>query len=406
MSAWRSLVVGALLLFIGVNLRSVILAVPPILPLIRQDLGLSYTATGLLTSLPTLIMGAAAWSSGLLVERIGARIAVTSGLALLAMGALLRAAFPLAIPIFLFTILMSLGIALAQTTAAVLIRRWFPSKIGLLSAIFTDGLIIGETIGAGLTVPLMLWLFGSDGWRASFVLWGLPVGVLLAFWLWLAPAEPPRLFIPPPVPVSSAEVEVEREAQEKRIIPAKTPVRTIHLGLLLGSGSLIYFGMNAWIANYNQAQHMASVTPLALTLLNAAQLPSSLGVTFFAQRMTGHRWPFIAAGCVCLAAILLLILGPASLEPLWAALLGASSALVFTLSLALPALLATPARVARLAGATLSIGYSMAFIGPFIGGGLWDLFNVPALAFAPVLVASVVLVVAGVMLPASYALRA
>jgi CP family cyanate transporter-like MFS transporter len=402
MSAWRSVVVGALLLLIGVNLRSVILAVPPILPLIRQNLGLSYTATGLLTSLPTLIMGAAAWSSGLLVERIGARVAVTTGLALLATGALLRAAFPLAVPIFLFTILMSLGIAMSQTTAAVLIRRWFPAHIGLLSAIFTDGLIIGETIGAGLTVPLMLMLFGPDGWRASFLLWGLPVVVLLAFWLWLAPAEPrqPAIPIQSTMPVSSAEIEVEQH--EKKILPAKTPVRTVHLGLLLGSGSLIYFGMNAWIANYNQALHIASMTPYALTLLNAAQLPSSLGVTFFAQRMTGHRWPFIAAGFVCMCSILFWIFGPTSLEPLWAALLGTSSALVFTLGLALPALLAAPTKVARLAGATLSIGYSMAFIGPFIGGGLWDLFNVPALAFAPVLAASVVLAVAGVMLPASY----
>lgn len=186
-SAWRGVALGALLLLIGVNLRSVILAVPPILPLIRQNLGLSYTETGLLTALPTLVMGAAAWSSGLLVERTGARRAVTWGLALLAAGALLRAVFPLAIPIFLFTLLMSLGIALAQTTASVLIRRWFPARIGLLSAIFTDGLIIGETIGAGLTVPLMLWLFGPDGWRSTFVLWGLPIVVLLAFWLWLAP---------------------------------------------------------------------------------------------------------------------------------------------------------------------------------------------------------------------------
>lgn len=164
--------------------------------------------------------------------------------------------------------------------------------------------------------------------------------------------------------------------------------------------------MNNWIATYNQALHLASLTPLTLTLLNAAQLPSSLGVTFFAQRMTGHRWPFITAGLVCLVTMLAWIFGPASLEPLWAALLGAGSALVFTLGLALPALLATPAHVARLAGATLSIGYSMAFLGPFIGGGLWDLFNVPALAFAPVVVASVALAVAGAMLPAFYSRRA
>ena len=101
-------------------------------------------------------------------------------------------------------------------------------------------------------------------------------------------------------------------------------------------------------------------------------------------------------------AILAWIFGPASLEYVCAALLGASSALVFTLGLALPALLAGPTNVARLSGATLSISYSTAFIGPFIGGGLWDLFGLPALAFVPVVAASAMLVIAGLMLPARH----
>lgn len=400
-STWYSVLVCALLVLVGINLRSVILAVPPVLPLIRHDVGLDYTETGLLTSLPTLIMGGAAWLSGLLVERIGARSAVTGGLALLGIGALLRAVWGAALPIFFFTFVLGLGIALGQTTVSVLVRRWFPGHIGFVTALFTDGLILGETLGAGATVPLMLWLLGNDAWRATFVLWGLPVVVLLAFWLWLAPREPQkeheRL-------AAQDLVAGPVELQEPANLPApvtteKVPVRTIHLGLLLGSGSLIYFGMNSWIATYNQALGRGGLTPLALTILNALQLPSSLGVTFFAQRLVGKRWPFIASGVVCLIVILAWIFGPASLEYPCAGLLGASSALVFTLGLALPALLAGPNKVARLAGATLSISYSTAFIGPFIGGGLWDLFGQPALAFAPVAAASLVLIVAGVMLP-------
>ncbi|HKV58139.1 MAG TPA: MFS transporter [Ktedonobacteraceae bacterium] len=394
LTAWRSFIVYILLLFIGINLRSVILAVPPVLPLIKHDLDLSYTATGLLTSMPILIMGATAWSSGLLVERIGGRNAVTFGLLLLAGGALLRALWPGAFPLFLFTVLLSLGIALTQTTVPVLVRRWFPAHIGLATALFTDGLIIGETLGAGATVPVMSGFLGSNAWVATFIFWGLPVVVLLVFWLWLAPAAPPQAFILP------SSKETITEAGE--VLPApktKTSVSTLHLGFLLGSGSLIYFAMNSWIANYNQAINHANLTPLALTILNAAQIPSSLLVTFFAQRMTGRRWPFVLAGSICFGAILGWIFTPASLEYLWAALLGASSALVFTLALALPALLAAPGKVARLTGATLSIGYGTAFVGPFIGGGLWDLFNLPALAFLPVFLASILLIFLGTFLP-------
>ncbi|HEY6540792.1 MAG TPA: MFS transporter [Ktedonobacteraceae bacterium] len=391
LSAWRSFIVYLLLLFIGINLRSVILAVPPVLPLIKHDLNLSYTATGLLTSMPILIMGATAWSSGLLVERIGGRRAVTWGLFLLAGGSLLRALLPGAFPLFLFTVLLSLGIALTQTTIPVLVRRWFPEHIGFATALFTDGLILGETLGAGATLPVMAGFLGNKAWVATFVFWGIPVVVLLIFWLALAPTTSPRPAISSPTPTSPDDV-----------IPApetKTSVSTWHLGFLLGSGSLIYFAMNSWIANYNQAIQHSSLTPLALTILNASQIPSSLLVTVFAQRMTGRRWPFVLAGCICIGAMFGWLVTPGSLEYLWAALLGASSALVFTLALALPALLAAPGKVARLTGATLSLGYSTAFVGPFIGGGLWDIFNLPALAFLPVFLASILLIFLGTFLP-------
>src|SRR6476469_1789230 len=69
----RTLLVFALIVFVGVNLRSVILAVPPVLPLIQRDLRLSYTATGLLTSLPLLLMCAFALPAGLLAGRFGGR---------------------------------------------------------------------------------------------------------------------------------------------------------------------------------------------------------------------------------------------------------------------------------------------------------------------------------------------
>jgi len=51
----------------------VILSVPPALPALHQALGLSYSAGGLLTSLPVLIMAAGAIPGAYLVSRVGAR---------------------------------------------------------------------------------------------------------------------------------------------------------------------------------------------------------------------------------------------------------------------------------------------------------------------------------------------
>ena len=392
---WRKIIVCALLTLVGFNLRSVILAVPPVLPLIQHDLALSYTATASLTALPVLVLAGLAWPSGLLIERIGPRACVSIGLAILGAGTLLRAFLPAVASLFLFTLLLSLGIALAQTTVPVLVRQWFPRQIGLVAALFTDGLILGEAVAAGFTVPIMLQFLGRDAWPSTFVFWGIPVVILLALWLWLAPpAYIPKSAIPYADAAPTPTIAGNSDPPVKR-----TRVSALHLGILVGSGSLIYFGMNAWIASYNQAIHHMDLTPVALAILNASQLPVSLGVTLFAQRLAGRRSPFVVAGAICAVAIAGWIFTPAPLEPLWAALLGGSSALVFTLGLALPPLLANHDEVARLTGITFSLTYGVAFVGPFIGGELWDLLHLPAVAFVPVALASLTLILLGTLLP-------
>ena len=391
---WQKVVTYILITLVGFNLRSVILGVPPVLPLIQHDLGLTYTATGLLTALPVLALALLAWPSGLLAERIGARLSVSIGLALLSAGALLRAFRLTTYSLFLFTLVLSVGIAVTQTAIPVLIRRWYPKQIGLASALFSDGLILGEAVAAGITVLIMVQFLGNDNWAGTFVFWGIPVVVLFALWLFLAPPAPAKVNRPrlSRQHATTKSIDVNSPIQRKR-------VNALHLGILVGGGSLIYFGMNAWIASYNQALHQSYVTPASLLSLNAAQLPVSIGVTFVAQHIAGRRWPFIVAGIISALAIVGWIFTPAELQPLWAALLGGSGALVFTLGIALPPLLAAPHDVGRLAGITLSLTYGVAFVGPFIGGALWDLFNVPALAFVPVVIASVMLIVLGALLP-------
>ena len=402
---WRRVVVCALIITIGFNLRSVMLAVPPVLPLIQHDLRLSYTATGFLTALPVLVLACFAWPSGLFIERVGSRACVIIGLALLATGTFLRALGPSTVTLFLFTLLFSLGVVLTQTAIPVLIRHWFPRQIGFVAALFSDGLIIGEAVAAGITVPIMLHLAGKDGWTTTFIFWGLPIVALLVLWLWLAPPArtkrtrtvqgrtvDPILGDTPSSSLSMSDNQSEFSGKRPR-------VNAFHLGILIGGGSLIYFGMNGWIAPYNAAIHQSGLTPPTLAILNAAQLPVSLAVTLFAQRLAGRRLAFIVAGMICGLSIVGWIFGSPGLEPLWAALLGGSSAFVFTLGIALPAMLALPHEVARLTGITISLTYAVAFVGPFVGGQLWDFTSIPAMAFLPVGIASVLLILLGILLP-------
>src|SRR5690242_20544399 len=105
---------AAMIAAVGFQLRSVVLAVPPVLPAIRDDLHLSFTAAGVLTALPVLCLGAAALPGAALVNRFGARLVVGAGTAGLGLAALLRLAPPEPVALFAFSALMALCVATAQ----------------------------------------------------------------------------------------------------------------------------------------------------------------------------------------------------------------------------------------------------------------------------------------------------
>jgi CP family cyanate transporter-like MFS transporter len=310
----------------------------------------------------------------------------------------LRAVIPAALPLYLFTALLSLGIAVGQTAMPVLARQWFPTRIGFVSALYSNGLILGEAIAAGITGPLILGAFGHDAWPASFVIWTIPVVATLALWLLLAPATPalnPRQASPTDGSPTSTDTQQHLPPKAK----LKLRVHPLHMGVLLGCASLTFFGMNGWIAPYNHALHRDASTALTLFVLNAAQLPVSLGMTLFAEQLAGRRWPFVTAGAICCGAIALWWLLPAGVEPFSAALLGSGSAFVFVLGIALPPLLAGRSEVARVTGITFTLTYGVAFVGPLLGGGFWDVFHIPALVFLPVLAAGATLITLGSLLP-------
>ncbi|HEX5506696.1 MAG TPA: MFS transporter, partial [Thermomicrobiales bacterium] len=392
LAGWRRFALYAMIVFVGMNLRSVMLAVPPVLALIQRDLALSYTLTGLLTALPVLMLGSVALPAGLLTGRLGGRTMVALGLGCLAAGALLRAVAPRsAVLLYLFTALLSLGVALGQTAMPVLVRVWYPARIGLVAALFTDGLIVGEALAAALTVPVVMrgWL-GAENWPATFVVWGVPVVAALALWLVLAPPAPP----------TGARAVAWPWRRPAGKPAARTRVSAWHLGLLGGAGSLVYFSMNAFIAPYDAALGQAAAAGAALTALNTAQLPVTLALTLVAQRVAGERWPFVATGVCALVGVAGWVWSPIAWQPAWAALLGGSASVTLVLGMALPPLLASREEVARLTGATLALTYIVAFFGPLIGGRLWDTLHVPAVAFLPVAVAGLTLIVLGAMLPA------
>ena len=81
---------------------------------------------------------------------------------------------PDAASLYASTIVMAAGVSIMQPALPPLVRAWFPERIGFATAVYTNGLLIGETLAVSLTIPLVLPLVGNS-WRLNFVVWSIPV---------------------------------------------------------------------------------------------------------------------------------------------------------------------------------------------------------------------------------------
>ena len=95
MSPRQRFLTSLLLLWLAGNaLRLTILAVPPVIPLIHDQLSMSATQIGILTGLPAMLFAIAAVPGSLLIARLGVRIALVVGLFITAIGGALRGLMP------------------------------------------------------------------------------------------------------------------------------------------------------------------------------------------------------------------------------------------------------------------------------------------------------------------------
>jgi CP family cyanate transporter-like MFS transporter len=76
----------------GVAMRMTILAMPPVIPQVHDELHMSETQVGLLIGLPLALFAIAAVAGSLLIARIGSSLAVILGMVIAALAGGARAA--------------------------------------------------------------------------------------------------------------------------------------------------------------------------------------------------------------------------------------------------------------------------------------------------------------------------
>ena len=368
--------VGTLLLLwlAGVALRLTILAVPPVIPLIHDGLRLNATQIGILTGLPSMLFAIAAVPGSLLIARLGVRTALVVGLAVTAIGGALRGAIPDVMWLYAMTVAMGAGVAVMQVTMPPAVRSWIPQRIGFATAVYTNGLLVGEIFPVALMLPLVLPLVGGS-WQWGFVFWSAPVVVIAALILTLAPA-------------SGSTSNTSR-----RWWPDWNSHLIWRLGIMLGTTNATYFATNAFLPDYLRGNGQGDWISAALTGLNIGQVPASLLLLAFAHRLERKAWPYVCCGLLCVLSTGGIVFGSGAWVVAAATVQGFANAVILILILALPPLLSAPDDVHRVTAAMFTISYSCAVIVPVISGLVWDLSGIAAMAFAPIAICGIVLVV-------------
>jgi CP family cyanate transporter-like MFS transporter len=365
--------VRLLLLWLGgIDLRLMLLAIPPLIPLIHRDLHLDETGVGALVSLPVLLLATAAVPGSLLIARLGVRGALIAGLGFVAVFGAVRGLGPSTPVLFTSTFLMGVGVAVSQPAFPAIVRDWFPRRIAVGTAVYSNGILIGETVPTAFTSPVGVLPLAHGDWRWALALWSVLVAVT-------------AVAIALGAPKSGSKTAIAR-----RWWPSWREGQTVRIGVVMGMASAVYFATNAYIPDFLAESGRHQLISPMLAVFNGSQLLTAPVVAIWDRLLSG-RAGFIGSAALMVVAQVGIVVTPGAGVLLWAFVLGFAAALAFIVVLTMPPRIAAPGDVHRMSAGVFTFQYAIAFFVPLIAGAVWDATGRAVLAFVPGIVAALLM---------------
>ena len=354
-------------------LRPQILAVGPLLPLIRADLELPAGIAGLLTTIPVLCMGVFAPIGPQIAARLGPRTALAACLAVIAGAGLARALAPGVPLILLATFVIGIAIGVSGTIPAIVVSQRISHAAVHGTSAYAAGIVAGSTAAAAVAVPLAV----NGEWRLSLALISAALVVPLVAWLALLRPDP------------SARKLGARAVR----LPWRSGTGWL-LVALFGTQSILYYGIVSWLPNaLVERGWPAATTGTLIALFNGIGLITTIGVPWAARRLGSRRTQLLLVAAGALVGIIGVVVAP-DLSFGWIVVLGLSLGAVFPLLLTLPVDVSeSPGEAGSIAALMLLGGYVLASTGPVVlgfardatgnfGASLWLLVGVAVVLLA------------------------
>nr|WP_245236010.1 CynX/NimT family MFS transporter [Streptomyces durhamensis] len=361
--AWATRLVVVGIVLSALNLRPAITSLGALLEEVRDGLGMSGSVAGLLTSVPPLCFAVFGVTAPRLARRFGPAAVVGAGMAAITAGLLIRPYLGSTAGFLAASALALMGIAVSNVLMPVIVKRWFPDRVGSMTGLYSMALALGTSLAAAVTVPLTDALGG--GWQSGLAVWAALAGTAVLPWLPLVrergtPAAPPQ----EPAPGAAT-----RHAP-LRITRSRTAWA---LAVFFGLQATAAYVTMGWMPQiFRDAGVPAGTAGVLLAVTMVMGVPLAFVIPRVATRLP-HQGPIVLVLGVCgLAGYTGLYVAPAAGAWAWALLLGVSNC-AFPLALTMVGMRARSGPgVAQLSAFAQSTGYLISIPGPLLVGVLYQ----------------------------------
>nr|WP_245346858.1 MFS transporter [Arthrobacter stackebrandtii] len=390
----------------ALSLRTAVSVVPPLLGELTGELGFDATTTGLLAMLPPLVFAIFGLVTPALIRRFGLEKALVAAVVLAIAGQLGRAATDSVWPFLALTALVMAGYGIGNVVLPPLVKKYFPDRVGVVTAGYVTLLAVGTAISPQLAVPVA----EASSWRVSVGLWASVSFLVLLPWITQF-ARDRRLDAGTgrgqagspgagPAGAAGAAGAPGVPAPEARLRPWRSPVAW-GLAIFLAGNSAQTYVYFTWLPPYLSGQGLDAATAgTALAYFAILGLPVSLLVPLWVPRMKN---PILAISLFALcwaAGHLGLYLSPLDGTWLWVTFAGLGQGTFATALLMVNLRSRTTHGSSVLSGFSQGIGYAGAGIAPLFFGTIHDATGSWTASFAMLGVCIAVMMTGAVMINA------
>jgi CP family cyanate transporter-like MFS transporter len=369
--AWATRLVVVGIVLSALNLRPAITSLGALLEEVRDGLGMSGSVAGVLTSVPPLCFAVFGITAPRLARRFGPAAVVCAGMAAITAGLLIRPYLGSTAGFLAASALALMGIALSNVLMPVIVKRWFPDRVGSMTGLYSMALALGTSLAAAVTVPLTDVLGGS--WQSGLAVWAALAGAAVLPWL-------------PLLRDRGGDAGTARtgqrehvEAQQVGAAAQQAPLRITRsrtawaLAVFFGLQATAAYITMGWMPQiFRDAGVSAGTAGVLLAVTMVMGVPLAFVIPRVATRLP-HQGPIALVLGVCgLAGYAGLYFAPAAGAWAWALLLGVSNC-AFPLALTMVGMRARSGPgVVQLSAFAQSTGYLISIPGPLLVGVLYQ----------------------------------